>query len=241
LEKGENDELADSVEICIQRWRNAGPEARKKMFSLFAVAGIFLVVCRHGHVLFICDMIRSGELWVHYFPDSIFFTVTISRMKYPFAIVNKLIDIYGTDLGLGYDIMCGFTKSLQKSSLGPKALQSRLHGIVPAFHGHAHNRGCQVHWHPMYMEDAGIEDFEECERTFSRSNELASGTRLATPFHRHQQIDEHFAFHDEDKFAESGTYYYLSSLTFLLIPKQELSFFGITNKHSGSFTTKASN
>jgi hypothetical protein len=32
------------------------------MFALFAVAGIFLAVCRHGHVLVICDMIRSGEL-----------------------------------------------------------------------------------------------------------------------------------------------------------------------------------
>jgi hypothetical protein len=32
------------------------------MFELFAVAGIFLVVCRHGHVVVMCDMIRSGEL-----------------------------------------------------------------------------------------------------------------------------------------------------------------------------------
>ncbi|KAF8810959.1 hypothetical protein BYT27DRAFT_7231816 [Phlegmacium glaucopus] len=37
--------------------------SRKKMFALFAVAGIFLAVCRHGHVLVICDMIRSGELY----------------------------------------------------------------------------------------------------------------------------------------------------------------------------------
>ena len=125
-------------------------------------------------------------------------------MKYPFALVNKLIDIYGPDLALAYDIMCGCMKSLKRSSLGPKVDRSRLHGIVPAFHGHAHNHGCQVHWHPMYMEGAGIEDFEECERMFTKSNELAPGTRLATPFHRHQQINEHFKFHDEDKYAASG-------------------------------------
>jgi hypothetical protein len=58
----EIDELAQCVNTCVERWRNAGPEARKKMFALFAVAGIFLAVCRHGHVLVICDMIRSGEL-----------------------------------------------------------------------------------------------------------------------------------------------------------------------------------
>ena len=58
----ETNELTQCVNTCVERWRNAGPEACKKMFALFAVAGIFLAVCRHGHVLVICDMIHSGEL-----------------------------------------------------------------------------------------------------------------------------------------------------------------------------------
>jgi hypothetical protein len=58
----EASDLSEKVADCVKRWCNAGPEARKKMFSLFAIAGIFLVVCRHGHVLVMCDMIRSGEL-----------------------------------------------------------------------------------------------------------------------------------------------------------------------------------
>ena len=62
LNVAENDELAEGLTICVERWRAAGPEARKKMFALFAISGIFLAVCRHGHVLAICDMIRSGEL-----------------------------------------------------------------------------------------------------------------------------------------------------------------------------------
>jgi Kyakuja-Dileera-Zisupton transposase len=44
------------------------------------------------------------------------------------------------------------------------------------------------------MEGVRLEDFEECEHTFYKSNELASITRLATPFHCQQQIDEHFFF-----------------------------------------------
>ena len=60
----EHDDLAKCLNTCVDRWRNAGPEARKKMFALFAIAGIFLVVCRHGHVLVICDMIHSGELYI---------------------------------------------------------------------------------------------------------------------------------------------------------------------------------
>lgn len=59
----ELDDLAKCVNTCVERWKNVGPEARKKMFALFAVAGIFLAVCRHGHVLVLCDMIRSGELY----------------------------------------------------------------------------------------------------------------------------------------------------------------------------------
>ncbi|KAJ7778074.1 hypothetical protein B0H14DRAFT_3095842 [Mycena olivaceomarginata] len=134
------------------------------MFALFAIAGIFISVCRHGHVLVMCDMIRSGEL-----------------MKYPLAIVAKLFERYGSDPGIGYDIMCAFFKTLLRSSLGHKTVGLRMRGVVPAFHGHAHNRTCQISWHPMYVEGAGLEDFEECERTFCLSNQLASCTRLSTP------------------------------------------------------------
>jgi hypothetical protein len=41
----EHDDLAKCLDTCVDRWRNASPEARKKMFALFAIAGIFLVVC----------------------------------------------------------------------------------------------------------------------------------------------------------------------------------------------------
>jgi hypothetical protein len=61
----EHNDFAKCLDTCVNRWRNAGPEARKRMFALFAIAGIFLAVCRHGHVLVICDMIRSGELYVY--------------------------------------------------------------------------------------------------------------------------------------------------------------------------------
>ena len=120
-------------------------------------------------------------------------------MKYPLATVKQLLQEFGSDICLGYDIMCALTTTLRKSSLGPKSMAFRLSGIVPAFYGHAHNHGCQVQWHPLYVEGVGLEDFEECERTFCRSNDLASVTHLATPYHRQQHIDEHFHFHDLDK------------------------------------------
>ncbi|KAJ6458774.1 hypothetical protein C8R45DRAFT_1109893 [Mycena sanguinolenta] len=143
------------VNTCVERWKAAGPEAYKKMFTLFAIAGSFISVCRHGHVLVI--------------------------MKYPLAIVSKLFERYGSDPGIGYDIMCAFFKTLLRSSLGRKTVGLRMRGIFPAFHGHAHNRMCQIGCHPI------------C-------------TRLSTPFYRQQQIDEHFYFHDLDKHAASGNF-----------------------------------
>ncbi|KAG1738873.1 uncharacterized protein EDB91DRAFT_1237656 [Suillus paluster] len=52
----------EPVNICVDRWRNATPEARKRMFSVFQKSGIFVAVCHHGFLLSICDMVRSGEL-----------------------------------------------------------------------------------------------------------------------------------------------------------------------------------
>lgn len=125
-------------------------------------------------------------------------------MKYPLAVVKRLLDVYGKNLCVGYDIMCMFKKVLTKSAIAGFAASMELEGAVPSFHGHAHNRLCQVYWHPTYIDGIGKEDLEGCERVFSASNALAAGTRLATRFHRQQDIEEHFLFWSMDKHAESG-------------------------------------
>ncbi|KAL0057440.1 hypothetical protein AAF712_015921 [Marasmius tenuissimus] len=200
LTDDELDDLAGIINPCVERWKAAGLEANKKMFSFFAISGIFPSVCRHGHVLVICDMRRSGEL-----------------MKYPLAIVKALLDWYGKDLGLRYDIMCAFYQTLLRSEkLGNQVVVFRLKGVVPTFHGHTHNRRCQVSWHPMYTQGVGLEDFEECERTFSESNHLASTTCLASEFHCHQSLMEPFDFHDVDKHIASGNFIFQNYLQALL-------------------------
>jgi Kyakuja-Dileera-Zisupton transposase len=60
-------------------------------------------------------------------------------MKYPLAVVDRLLHQYGSNIGLGYNIMCAFIKMLMQSSLGAKAVTLCLHGVVPAFHSHTHN------------------------------------------------------------------------------------------------------
>ncbi|KAG1772894.1 hypothetical protein EV702DRAFT_1181235 [Suillus placidus] len=175
---------AEPSNVCVDRWRNAAPESHKKMFAIFKKSSIFITVCRHGFLLTICDMVRSGGL-----------------MKYPIASLKKLMDVFGPNILYGYDIKCAFEKILLRSSLADDVKRLNIQGVVPAFHGHAHNRLCQVQHHSKYMVGAGKEDFETCERMFSESNALAAQTRNATEFHRHQALDEHFHFADMDKYA----------------------------------------
>ncbi|KAG1731985.1 uncharacterized protein EDB91DRAFT_1058319 [Suillus paluster] len=177
-------EMEGSEFWCTDRWRNAGPEQRKKMFAVFDESGIFITACWHRFVLLACNMVRSGEL-----------------AKYPLALLNHLMSVLGENGGCAYDIGCAFAKTLASSSLGPRALALNLRMMVGAFHGHAHNRHCQLDWHPMYIDGTGHTEGEGCEHVFASSNELARSTRHASAFHRHQTIEEHFSFWDEDKYA----------------------------------------
>ncbi|KAG1808894.1 uncharacterized protein BJ212DRAFT_1448891 [Suillus subaureus] len=148
-------DLNDSAEpptICINHWHNAVPESHKKMFAILKKSGIFVTVCQHSFLLTICDMVQSSKL-----------------MKYLIASVKKLMDVFGSNILYGYDIKCTFKKIIQWSLLADDAKPLNLQGVVPAFHGHAHNRLCQVKHHLKYKVSAG-EDFETCKQVFSESN-----------------------------------------------------------------------
>lgn len=154
----------------------------------------------HAHI------VRYGTEWRIvglYLPPS-HPVLIIPRMKYPLAIVDKLLDVYDNNICVGYDIACSFSATLRSSSLGAKATAAGLRCVVPAFHGYAHSRSCQVKWHPLYVEGTGKEDFEGSERAFSASNALAVGTRLSSRFHRAQAIHQHWGFWSMDKHAQSG-------------------------------------
>lgn len=53
--------------------------------------------------------------------------------------MSKMIEIFGADLGQGYDIGCRFKTTLNNSSLGQKARIANHTCLIGAFHGHAHN------------------------------------------------------------------------------------------------------
>ncbi|KAJ6447724.1 hypothetical protein C8R45DRAFT_948397 [Mycena sanguinolenta] len=163
--------LCDVKNPCSDRWKNMIDDVTSRMWGIFDETGIFLALCRHGFVLVVVDMVRSGEL-----------------SKYPLAIVNELLNAFGLKIGGGYGIGCHFKTTLGNSNLGDKAHANHFQSLVGSFHGHAHNRLCQLSFLATYVEGLGLEDLEGCERYFSRSNGLAKSVRYASKFHRRQDI-----------------------------------------------------
>ncbi|KAI0685393.1 hypothetical protein BC835DRAFT_1290305, partial [Cytidiella melzeri] len=47
---------------CTKNWKSAAKEDRKKMWGIFDEVGIFAAACRHGLLLWVTDMVCSGEL-----------------------------------------------------------------------------------------------------------------------------------------------------------------------------------
>jgi hypothetical protein len=131
-----------------------------------------------------------------------------------------MLDIFGEDLAVGYDIGCHFETTLNHSPLGEKAREKNHRCLVGAFHGHAHNRLCQSRFLATYVEGLGLEDLEGCERFFAKSNALAPGTRHASTFHRRQAIAEYAVF--TDKFE---TYSNLSKSLYTPLGSGSLTYF----------------
>ncbi|KAG6826234.1 hypothetical protein H0H92_000618 [Tricholoma furcatifolium] len=174
-----NEEEDEEDNPCAGRWKNMVNEITAKMWGIFDETGVFLALCRHGFSLVVADMVQSGEL-----------------SKYPLAVVSALLDAFGDGLGGGYDIGCRFNTTVDQSELGSRARALRFSALVGSFHGHAHNRICQLSHLATYVKGMGLEDLEGCKRFFSKSNHLAPSIRRMSPFHRHQSIVEYMAHTD---------------------------------------------
>ncbi|KAI0038469.1 hypothetical protein FA95DRAFT_1662786 [Auriscalpium vulgare] len=177
---------------CTDGWQAANATSMgKSVTEVFDQTGVFLTTCRHGIVEFVTEMVRSGEL-----------------AKYALASLNAIMKTYGDDQAVGYDIGCSMHSTVLSTSLADEAKARRLHLIVNAFHGYAHNRRCQLLFHILYQLGMGIEDLETCERIFSSLNGVARTVRHASYFHWLQFLDLHLHRWDEDRYAELSRFIY---------------------------------
>ena len=73
-------------------------------WGIFDETGMFVSICRHGFILVVADMVKSGEL-----------------AKYPLAVLEYLLGHLPDGVGGGYDCGCKFGKTLNCSPLGELA------------------------------------------------------------------------------------------------------------------------
>ncbi|KAF8158816.1 hypothetical protein K438DRAFT_1910014 [Mycena galopus ATCC 62051] len=184
----EQEDIAESG--CEDRWQNMKEAVTTRAWGMYDETGIFPALCRHGFVLVVADMVKSGEL-----------------TKYGFAVVQHLIKVLG-EIASGYDVGCKFGAQVKAHPVLSKlAANNNYVSLVGAFHGLGHGRFCQVENLVTYVEGVGTEALEGCETYFSKSNALASTTRHATRFHRQQAITTYMKHTDAFE-----TYHGLSAL-----------------------------
>jgi hypothetical protein len=129
----------------------------------------------------------------------------ICSAKYPLATFSKIISIHGGNILIGYDIGCHHSVTARNHPLTSELVRkNKTEYIVGAFHGYAHERSCQLMWHPLWRIGAGMEDFEGCERFFSHSNAVAHSTQHASKYNRRQQIHQHIEGSNMERLANMG-------------------------------------
>ncbi|KAF9496265.1 hypothetical protein BDN71DRAFT_1505959 [Pleurotus eryngii] len=141
----------DVLSPCANNWKAAATDNKKRMWDIFEETGIFACACRHGMIVWLADMVRSGEL-----------------AKYPLAILSKVLDTLGPRILMGYDIRCSFQSTMASSSLATRARDQGLCLCVNAFHRYSHSYSCQQKHHPNIIPGTDVEDLETLERVFSR-------------------------------------------------------------------------
>ncbi|KAF8178793.1 hypothetical protein K438DRAFT_1908375 [Mycena galopus ATCC 62051] len=171
-------DLDDEGDGCTERWQNMREDVTSRAYGMYDETGFFPSLCRHGFVLIVVDMVRSGEL-----------------AKYGFAITAHLLPVLH-QLGLGYDIGCKYGKMVRMHPALSSLAADNFKALVGAFHGHAHNSRCQLTNLSTYVKGVGLEDLEGCESFFSKSNALASTTRYASAFHCQQAITSYLKHTD---------------------------------------------
>jgi len=58
------DAQASKLENCATNWKAAASKEKKRMWGVFDETGVFASACPHGLVLWLVDMIQSGELYL---------------------------------------------------------------------------------------------------------------------------------------------------------------------------------
>ncbi|KAJ6553265.1 hypothetical protein B0H19DRAFT_1377852 [Mycena capillaripes] len=181
----------DAIDGCEATFEAANEKAQRGDPKRYDATGIFLMTCRHGQILFFCNIYTPGEQQ-RYIVASL---VELARQLPPQATILQ-----------AYDIGCVVAHSLDLYPILDDSLRNRVAFIINHMHSYRHEWACQVTFGPRFRPGSGIADHEDVERVWSRTRKTVPITRGQWNSRRIWMIDQYGAFLNAEGQENLGTW-----------------------------------
>ncbi|KAK7046978.1 hypothetical protein R3P38DRAFT_2507537 [Favolaschia claudopus] len=179
------------VAMCEESWDAANEKKKKANPERYDASGIFVMTCRHGQPIFLCNIDTPGE-----------------QQRYIVAMVEELFTMLPKQATLmqAYDVACVTDHSLDLYPIVSESIRSRISFVINGMHAYGHQWACQLVYNPRFRTGMGLADHEGVERFWSRTRKLIPLTRTQWSSRRIWMIDQYAAFVGEEGRASLGAW-----------------------------------
>ncbi|KAJ7202987.1 hypothetical protein B0H12DRAFT_1035731 [Mycena haematopus] len=181
----------DAIDACEETFEAANEKAQRGDPRRYDASGIFLMTCRHGQILFFCNIYTPGEQQ-RYIVASL---EELARQLPPQATILQ-----------AYDIGCVVDHSLNLYPIISDDLRKRIEFIINHMHSYKHKWCCQITFGPRFRLGAGTADHEDVERVWSRTRKTVPLTRGQWNSRRIWMIDQYGIFLNAEGLENLGTW-----------------------------------
>ncbi|KAK6992139.1 hypothetical protein R3P38DRAFT_3409057 [Favolaschia claudopus] len=179
------------IDSCEESWEAANEKKRKADPERYDSSGVFVMTCRHGQVIFLCDIDTPGE-----------------QQCYIVAMLEELFSMLPLNATVkqAYDVACVTDYSLNLYPILPENIRSRVSFVINGMHAYGHQWACQLVYSPRFHTGMGLSDHEGVERYWSRTRKLIPLTRNQWSSRRIWMLDLYATFVGEEGRANLGTW-----------------------------------
>ncbi|KAJ7739076.1 hypothetical protein DFH07DRAFT_752302, partial [Mycena maculata] len=179
------------IDACQDSWDAANENKRKADPKRYDASGVFVMTCRHGQVLFLCNVDTPGE-----------------QQRYIIAMLEEVFALLPPEATVlqAYDVGCVTDHSLNLFPILHPEIRKRVSFIINGMHAYGHHWACQLVYSPRFREGMGLADHEGVERFWSRIRKLIPLTRGQWNSRRIWMIDQYAAFVSAEGRAGLGSW-----------------------------------
>ncbi|KAK7055734.1 hypothetical protein R3P38DRAFT_2499670 [Favolaschia claudopus] len=179
------------IDSCEESWDAANEKKRKANPDRYDASGVFVMTCRHGQPIFLCNIDTPGE-----------------QQRYIVAMLEELFSLLPPKATVkqAYDVACVTDHSFNLYPILSEGLRQRVGFVINGMHAYGHQWACQLVYNPKFCTGMGLADHESVERFWSRTRKLIPLTRTQWSSRRIWMIDEYAAFVGEEGRASLGTW-----------------------------------